>query len=308
MLVGAHVRGGGALAEVVARGRELGAEAIQIFTQSPRMWRPSRHSPEAVAAFRDAWAAQQDVRQVFCHATYLVNLATGDPDLLARSRQCLIDNLAVATAMGADGLVLHVGSHRGAGMEERLEQVVATLTEVLDGVEPGDGGGCPILLENAAGAGGTVGRDVDELGRIMDRLDAGDRVGMCLDTQHLWASGVDFATPEAAAAVVESIDAAVGLVRLRCIHLNDSAVPFGANRDRHANLGAGTIGIEPLAVLLGHPALSHLAAVLEVPGDGGGPTAEQVVVAKRLVAEGQGRWAETGPWPANEAPARRAPR
>jgi deoxyribonuclease-4 len=296
VLVGAHVRGGGPLAEVVGRGRELGAEAIQIFTQSPRMWRPSRHSPDAIAAFRDALDAQDQVQQVFCHATYLVNLATADGELLERSRSCLVDNLSVATAMGADGLVLHVGSHRGAGMDERLDQVVAVLGSVLDAVASGPDGPCPILLENAAGAGGTVGRDVEELGRILDRLDAGDQVGMCLDTQHLWASGVDFSTPEGAVAVLDAIDAAVGLGRLRCLHLNDSAVPFGANRDRHANLGAGTIGTDGLATLVGHPSLGGLAAILEVPGAGDGPTAEQVALAKTVVADGQVRWAAG--WPA----------
>ncbi len=289
VLVGAHVRGGGSLADVVARGIELDAEAIQIFTQSPRMWRASRHTPEAIDGFHEAMAAQDQVRQVFCHATYLVNLATADPELLDRSVACLTDNLRVATAMGADGLVLHVGSHRGAGMAERLDQVVATLASVLDTVDVPSTGGCPILLENAAGAGGTVGRDIDELAAIMHRLDAGPRVGMCLDTQHLWASGVDFRTVEAADAVVRSIDDGIGLDRLRCVHLNDSAVPFGANRDRHANLGAGTIGTDGLASLLGHPALAALAAVLEVPGVGDGPTAEQVALAKQVVAEGIAR-------------------
>lgn len=289
MLVGAQVRGGGPLAAVVERGRELGAAAIQVFTQSPRMWRPSRHSAAAVADFRQAMAAQDEVRQVFCHATYLVNLGTPDEGLLERSRECLADNLRVSSAMGADGLVLHVGSHLGAGMEGCIEQVVTTLGGVLDRADHGDGVPCPVLLENTAGAGGTIGRDFAELAAIIDRVDAGERLGVCLDTQHLWATGIEFSTEAAADAVVDHIAGTVGMERLRCIHLNDSAVALGANRDRHANLGEGTIGTDGLAALLGHPSLQHVAAILEVPGVGDGPTAEQVALGKAVVADGLAR-------------------
>lgn len=289
MLVGAHVRGGGPLAEVVGRGAALGAQAVQIFTQSPRMWRPSRHSPQSIDQLREAMAGQDQVQALFCHATYLVNLATADPELLARSKACLVDNFAVATAMGADGLVLHVGSHRGAGLAGCLDQVATSLAGTLDAVDPLPGGSsCPILVENAAGAGGTIGRDLDELATIVERVGS-DRIGVCLDTQHLWASGVDFSTLEGADEVVARLDDGVGLDRLRCIHLNDSAVAFGANRDRHANIGAGTIGADGLAALLGHPDLQAVPAVLEVPGDGSGPTAEQVQLAKEVVANGVAR-------------------
>lgn len=275
---------------MVGRGIELGAAAIQVFTQSPRMWRASRHRPEAIEAFRATLAAQDQIRQVFCHATYLVNLGTPDTGLLARSTACLLDNLRAAQAMGADGLVLHVGSHLGAGMASCLDQVARALDDVLAAADvPAGQQPCPILLENTAGAGGTIGRDVAELAAVIDRVGGGDRLGVCLDTQHLWASGVDFSTIGGADAAVEQIGATVGLERLRCIHLNDSAVPLGANRDRHANLGEGTIGTEALGALLGHPALQHLAAVLEVPGTGDGPTAEQVALAATVVADGQAR-------------------
>jgi deoxyribonuclease-4 len=298
VVVGAHVRGGGALADVVDRGVALGAEAVQIFTQSPRSWRPARHDAAAVAGFRERWASQQDaVQAVFCHASYLVNLATSDPELLARSEAALAANLQLATAMGADGLVLHVGSHRGSGLAGCMDQIVAALARALEsaGDPPGGRGPCPILLENAAGAGGTVGRDFGELASILAALDAGDRVGVCLDTQHLWASGVDFGGPEEAEAVLDELEERIGLARLRCVHLNDSAVPRGANRDRHANLGQGSIGEERLAWLVGHPALARVPAVLEVPGEGQGPTAEQVALAKAVVREGQARWAARRP-------------
>ncbi len=325
------------MADTVERGREIGADAIQVFTQSPRMWRPSRHTPDAIASFRDVMAGQDEIQAVFCHATYLVNLATSDPALLTRSVECLVDNFRIATAMGAQGLVVHVGSHRGGGFEGCLDQVVTALAEVLRSVPPPDDGAvCPILLENAAGAGGTVGRDFTELASILERVvdpwgpgpgrtdggvagadggvggaggagtgagrpgaaagggsggvgghaEEGDRLGVCLDTQHLWASGIDFASVEAADRVVDRIDEVVGLHRLRCLHLNDSAVGFGANRDRHANLGSGTIGDAGLAALLGHPKLQGMPAVLEVPGDGSGPTAAEVARGKALVLRG----------------------
>ncbi len=285
MLIGAHVSAGGGLVPALARGEAMGAEVVQIFTQSPRAWKPNQYEPEVLAAYRDAQAAQAVVRATFCHATYLINLATPDDALAARSRACLAANLAVATGIGAAGLVLHVGSHRGTGLSAALPGVVAGLAEAFATV--GDDRSCPILLENAAGAGDTVGRSFDELAEIIDAAGGHGGLGVCLDTQHLWASGVDYSTLEAADAVLTDLDRAVGLDRLACLHLNDSAVPFGANRDRHANLGEGTIGDEGLAALLGHPALDRVPAILEVPGHGDGPASADIADARQLLARGQ---------------------
>ena len=274
----------------VARGEAIGAEVVQVFTQSPRAWKPAQYAPEMLDAYRAAQATSSCVTATFCHATYLINLATDDPALLARSRACLVANLVVAAGMGADGLVLHIGSHKGRGMDGCLGQVAAALTDALEQV--GEvAAGCPILLENAAGAGGTVGRSFEELARVLARADAGDRIGVCLDTQHLWASGTSFVTPEEADAVVRALDTAVGLDRLGCLHLNDSKVPLGANRDRHENVGEGTIGEEGLGCLLAHRALDGTAAILEVPGAGEGPRELDVVAARRALAAGGRRWA-----------------
>ena len=145
---------------------------------------------------------------------------------------------------------------------------------------------CPILLENAAGAGDTVGRSFEELATVIEAAGGDERLGVCLDTQHLWASGVAFGTVEAADDLVGLVEDTVGLERLRCLHLNDSKVEFGANRDRHENIGDGTIGAEALAALLGHPSLQGLPAVLEVPGEGDGPRAEDVVAARAAWEQG----------------------
>ncbi len=289
MLVGAHVRAGPQLTAALGIGAELSADVVQIFTQSPRAWKPNQYAPEALDRYRSAQseaAAEGGVQATFCHATYLINLAGPDPELHAKSLSCLAANLAVAEAIGSLGLVLHLGSHRGAGMEACLPQVADALVEVLD--QPGT---CPVLLENTAGAGGTVGRSFGELAAVVELVAksspvAASRLGVCLDTQHLWASGVDFTSRESADKVVRELDAALGLARLRCIHLNDSKVPFASARDRHANLGEGTIGAEGLASLLGHPALDDVAAILEVPGSGKGPRGEDVGLARRLVADG----------------------
>src|ERR1700733_8838537 len=241
MRFGAHVRAGTGLLPALTRGGEIGAEGVQVFTQSPRMWKASRHAPDLLAAYREAQAAHPTVRATFCHATYLINVASPDPDMAVRSREGLAANLVVANGIGASGLVLHIGSHRGSGFERSLPEVVDALLQALDGTPSPPSGAetCPVLIENTRGAGATIGRSFEELAAILDAAGNDERLGICLDSQHLWASGTSFATVSEADAVVERIEELVGLERLRCLHVNDSKVPLGANRDRHENLGEG---------------------------------------------------------------------
>jgi len=285
MLIGAHVRAGKGLVPALQHGADIGADSVQIFTQSPRMWKASQYSDEVLSAYREAQAEHHSVVSTFCHATYLINLASPDPELAAKSRTCLTANLSTADGMGAEGLVLHIGSHRGSGFETALPAVAEALVRALDEVDA-DIEGCPILLENAAGAGDTVGRSFEELAQVIDAASGDERLGVCLDTQHLWASGIPFGTVDEADALVDLIDGTVGMDRLRCLHLNDSKVDFGANRDRHENIGDGTIGADGLAALLGHPALQGLPAILEVPGEGDGPRTEDVASARRVLEAG----------------------
>lgn len=284
--IGAHVKASGGLASCLARGEALDSDVVQIFTQSPRMWRPSSHPPEELAAYREAAGAHPRISATFCHATYLINLAAAQDDLFAKSSDCLVENLAVATGIGSAGVVLHVGSHRGNGLEPVRSQIAEALIGAVDAAEARAGEPCcPLLLENAAGAGGTVGRSFEELAGLLEAADD-DRLGICVDTQHLFASGVAYASAAEADAVVAAIDDTVGLGRLGCLHLNDSKVPLGANRDRHENLGEGEIGAAALAWLVGHPALQEVPAILEVPGDGDGPRAKDVAVAREILARG----------------------
>ena len=288
MSIGAHVRAGGKLVPALERGAEIGAEVVQVFTQSPRAWKPTQYAEEVLYEYRVAQENSPVIAETFCHATYLINLASDQPDLLQRSVDCLAANLATATGMGASGLVLHVGSHKGSGFADCLPQVVDALGGVLERFDARLTNACPILLENAAGTGGTVGRSFEELAAILDAAGAAlaPRLGVCLDTQHLWASGIGYTSVEEADDVVAYFDAVIGLDRLRCLHLNDSKVELGANRDRHANVGEGTIGALHLGLLLSHPALVELPAILEVPGDGDGARASDIADARKALQLG----------------------
>lgn len=237
-----------------------------------------------MAACAERHRSSPVVKALSCHATYLINLASPDPVVWDRSRRCFVENLRVASAIGALGLVVHIGSHLGEGLDARLPAVAKALNEALDAVPES----CPILLENAAGAGGTVGRTIEELAAVVEAAGGPERLGVCLDSQHLWASGIAFDTPEKMDAIVQRIERMIGLDRLRCLHVNDSKVPFGSNRDRHANLGEGTMSETALQAFVGHPAFEELPAVLEIEGYAG-DSADRADVdeARRLYVEGR---------------------
>jgi deoxyribonuclease-4 len=288
MNIGAHVRGGGKLIPSLEEGVDIGATSIQIFTQSPRMWKPSQYAPEVLEAYREAQANHPSVTHTFCHATYLINLATPDEELYEKSVACLISNLSTGRGMASSGVVLHVGSHKGNGFEAAVPQIAEAFKRALDAADSAPPGvaDCPILIENAAGADGPVGHSFDEIQALIDATGGDERIGMCIDTQHLWASGVDYSSTHSTNKLVHEIDMRIGLGRLRCFHLNDSKIELGGNRDRHANIDEGTIGTAGLAALVGHPDFRGLPLLLEVPGTGEGPRWEDVMAARKVVIEG----------------------
>ena len=306
MNIGAHVRGGGQLVPSLEAGVAIGATCVQVFTQSPRAWKPAQYSPEVLASYREAQASHPTITGTFCHATYLINLATPDPELYEKSVECLTYNLSVARGMAASGLVLHVGSHKGAGFEEVVGQVARAFERALEGADAAPEGvaDCPILIENAAGSGATVGRSLEEIEALIDACGRDERVGLCIDTQHLWASGVDYSSVAATKRLVKEITDRIGIARLGCLHLNDSKVELGANRDRHANIGEGTIGAKGLAPLVGHPKLRDMPLLLEVPGGGAGPRIQDVKAARRVVTAGVKLYAT----PAKKAAAKSPPK
>jgi deoxyribonuclease-4 len=262
MLFGAHVSVAGGIGNAVERGVEAGCDAIQVFTQSPRMWRHTAHPAEELARFRER-RAETRIASVVCHALYLVNLASPDREIRAKSLEALRATVETATAIEADGVVFHVGSHLGSGFQSACRRVVPALRSLLELTTDTTW----LLMENSAGAGGTIGRSVDELEILFDRLDGHPRLGFCLDSCHWWVSGVDVTDPATLAAAVADIDARVGLARLRALHVNDAAAALGSNRDRHASIGEGEMG-DGLGVFLAQPAFQRLPAILETAAPG----------------------------------------
>jgi deoxyribonuclease IV len=281
VIPGAHVSTSGGIHTALERAEQIGAESVQIFTQSPRTWRPTNHDPANFKRFKER-RSEAGVQGVVCHALYLVNLATPDETIYEKSVATLMNTVDVACAIEADGVVFHVGSHLGAGFDAGLEHVVPALERALERCSDTTW----LLIENSAGAGGTIGRSVDELAVLVERLGGHPRLGICLDSCHLWVSGVDVTDRGALDACMDEVEDRIGLDRLRALHVNDAAAPLGSNRDRHANIGEGEIG-DGLGVFLAHPKLQGLPTILEVPGpDNHGPDANEVKKLKRLHA----RW------------------
>jgi deoxyribonuclease-4 len=283
MLFGAHVSAAGGISKAIDRVEAIGGNAVQLFTQSPRMWRPTEHAPEEIERFRKR-RRQARVRAVSCHALYLVNLASRDASVRANSLEALRATMRTADAIGSEAVVFHVGSHLGIGFEEAVAVVVPALQELLE-LTTDD---LWLCMENAAGAGGTIGRSIAELAVLFDAVDRHPRLGVCLDSCHWWASGVDVAGVDELAAALEDLDDRIGLERVRVLHVNDSRTPLGSNRDRHELLGRGLIG-DGLATFLGHPAFSGLPAITETWEDKGEAT-EDLDRMRALRRRGTRRW------------------
>jgi deoxyribonuclease-4 len=279
--IGAHVSSSGGIDKAIDRAVEIGADSVQVFTQSPRTWRPTNHDPASFDRFREK-RAEAGIGGVVCHALYLCNLAAPDDAVYEKSVAAMRNTMEVGNGIGADGVVFHVGSHLGSGFETGLERVLPALEQVLELSTDETW----LLMENSAGAGGTIGRSVEELATIYDRMGQHPHLGICLDSCHLWVSGVDVTDPAALDACLDEVDSAIGLDRLRALHVNDAAAPFASNRDRHANILEGELG-EKLGVFLGNPRLQDLPAVLETAGpENRGPDANEVRKTKELHA----RW------------------
>jgi deoxyribonuclease-4 len=281
MLIGAHVSPAGGLPNAVKRGVERGCRAIQIFNQSPRMWKPTSYRDEDVSAFREAMA-QSPIDAVLIHAVYLLNCASDDPDIRAKSLISLTHSLRVGRAIGARGVVLHPGSAKTGNVQAAIARAGETIREALDESEE-----CPLHLENTAGAGGTLGRSIDELAALIEASGAGERLGLCLDSCHLFASGYDIRSTTGMDGLVDELDTKIGLGRLGSLHLNDSQTPLGSNRDRHANVGRGELGEEGCAAFLSAPAFAAIPCVLETPGENrSGSGAEEIALAVALRERG----------------------
>ena len=279
MLFGAHCSGG--VKKALDNAVAMGADAVQLFAQSPRTWRFPNHDPDDLARFRKR-RVEAGLAGAVVHALYLVNLATPDNAMYDKSVDTMRATVDTACALEADAVIFHVGSHLGAGFDAGLERIVPALAKVLDRCSETTW----LLMENTAGAGGTIGRSLNELAAIFDALGRHERLGVCLDSCHLYASGIDVTDRAALDALLDDLDTRIGLDRFRALHTNDSKAPLGSNRDRHDNIGDGLIG-EGLGAFVSHPKLQGLAAYLEVPGkDGKGPNAHELEKLRDLHA----RW------------------
>jgi deoxyribonuclease-4 len=283
MLIGAHVSPAGGLPKAIERGLERDCRAIQIFNQSPRMWRPTVYREEDVDAFREAMADSQ-IDAVLIHAVYLLNCASEDPEIREKSLVSLTHSLRVGHEIGACAVVLHPGSAKTGDPAAAVGRAGETIREALEESE-----GCPLHLENTAGTGGTLGRSIDELASLLDAAGGGERLGLCLDSCHLFASGYDIRSYAGMDALAEEISEKVGLERVGSLHLNDSQTPLAANRDRHANIGDGELGESGCAAFLSAPPFQDLPCVLETPGENrSGPTREEIGFAVKLHERGLG--------------------
>lgn len=245
------------------------------------MWRPTKYGEEDFAAFREAMAASS-IEAVAIHAVYLINCATKDKELRKKSLASLTQALRIGDAIGADGVVLHPGAQKGEPHGPSMKRAAKVIAAAV-----ADSDSCPLLLEQTAGHKGLLGRDFDETATLIELAGGGPRLGLCLDSCHLFVQGYDVTDEAHLSAVVDEADAKVGLDRLRCLHVNDAAAPLGSCRDRHANLGQGEMGRKGIATFLSEPRFEGLPATLETPGpEKKGSDRKEVTLAKRLRREG----------------------
>jgi len=284
MRLGIHTSTAGALENAALHAAELGANTFQIFSASPRMWRARAPDPGQVKLLKAA-RRRFDVNPLVIHVSYLVNLASADPVIRAKSVAAFRGELERAAAIGAEYLVLHPGSYRGRSVEEGIADFVAALRDAAAGFHSR---GLTVLLENTAGAGSHLGSRFEDLASIRERAGAVTRLpmGYCLDTCHLLAAGFDITTPAGLRGTVRSAERLLGLANVRVFHVNDSKTPLGSHVDRHANIGEGHIPLDAFRRILQHPKLRGKPFILETPIDEPADDRRNLDALKRLVLIG----------------------
>jgi deoxyribonuclease-4 len=270
----------GGLVKAHERGVDSESEAIQIFNQSPRMWRPVNYKPDDIAEFNERMA-NGPVKTVVIHAVYLINSASNEKEIREKSITSLTHALLLGDAINAAGVVVHPGTLKGKPLSEGIELAGEAFRIALSESDK-----CPLLLENTAGAKGTLGRSFTELAELLHRGGGGKRLGICLDSCHLLASGFEVRTRDGLTEVLDEYVEAIGRERLQCLHVNDSKTPLGSNRDRHAALTEGEFGAKGLSVFLSEPRFEDLPVCLETPGPSGKIGIDEVRLARDLRSKG----------------------
>ena len=263
--IGLHLCTDRGFASAVESAHALGVESVQVFTGNPASWKAPPVQPGPARAFTEALRAG-GVRTIVSHCNYLINLAGSEPILHSKSRESLANEMERAAAYGLDHVIVHIGSHKGAGLETGIEQVVGAVESALAAV-PAEGSP-RLLLENSAGTGDNVGGRFEELGTLLDRLSAhSERLGICFDTAHAHSAGNDMGGAEAVRGTLARLDQEVGLGRVYVVHANDTEVALGGKADRHWHIGQGNLGIEAFAQMFSDPVMGRLPYILETPGD-----------------------------------------
>ncbi len=261
MRIGRHMPLNSHAIRAAETAQRIGCNAIQIFASNPTAWNPPQGGVEACIAFAQA-ARLYDLSPVVLHAPYLINLASSEETIWEKSIALLRWTLQRGESLGAAYVVFHVGSHKGVGVDVGVTRVVEAIERIL----PETPEQVVLLLENSVGAGHSLGGSFEHLAAVLERLPAyRARLGVCLDTAHLWGAGYDISTAISVGEVLQQFDSMVGLERLKVLHLNDTEKDLGSRRDVHARVGEGIIGLAGLQTLLTDPRLAHVAVLLETP-------------------------------------------
>ena len=262
MRFGLHISAGKGLKKAAETAIEATCETIQIFSGNPRGWRPSKLKPEEAAAFVSL-TEEHDIRPIFLHTPYLVNLASPEPNTYERSIASVMDAFEKAAALGADCVLTHVGNHRGEGVEAGISRIAAAIARILAAAPEGVG----LVLEGETGSGTEIGANFEEMAQVLASLAEHEaRTGVCLDTAHMWAVGYDISTPQGVEEIFSRFDRTIGFERLRVIHANDTARDIGSLTDKHMVPGEGQIGLEGFRTMVNLPALADVPFILEKPG------------------------------------------
>lgn len=279
-IFGAHVSAAGGVMNAIPRAKELGITAIQIFASAPGNWNPPRATLEEGKAFGEA-CRSESVTNIFFHSIYLINLASGNPELVEKSKQSLIAGLNLNAAMGGNGVIFHVGSSKLNTFEDVKNSVVKNINDIVAKSDPKS----TLIIETNAGQGNNIGDTFEEVAMLVEGVQDKSRVGVCLDTAHTFASGYDLVN-DGPKKVFDQFNKIVGLKYLKAIHCNDSKTAFNSRVDRHENIGFGHIGDEPFRQMFHLNELKDIPFILEVPGiEGGGPDLANVTRLKKLAEE-----------------------
>ncbi|MBP7215803.1 MAG: deoxyribonuclease IV [Candidatus Omnitrophica bacterium] len=282
MYLGVHVSGIKKIYEAPEEARKLGCNTMQIFTRSPLRWREGRLTPADIQEFIQQRALCQ-IKPVFIHISYLINLASPDPRLYQGSIKAYIDDIKEAEALGAEYIVTHMGSHKETSEQAGLARLTEALRRII---EKTSGSNVGILLENTAGSGSWLGYTFGHQRQIIEGINRNRRVGLCLDTAHAYLAGYNLATEEGLQQLVQEIDREVGLASLKLIHLNDARGELGSHHDQHEHLGKGGIGLAGIKRIVNHPLLREKPFILETPKDTKGADLKNLLLVKKLTRAG----------------------